>query len=220
MQTTVSDLIQILTQLNTGNPNAGNTAANAAPAAPVAAPASNVAPAAPAAPVAAPAPNVAPAAVVAANAAPAAPAAAPAPNVAPAAQAPFAAVFRCPSCDTVHFLGSVNAPAAVNAAAPAAPGAAPTGSNHAGPSNARNNQAGPSNTAGRWYSVTRGRQIGVFRDWYGVVDPLVNGVPDWRCKSFSTYAAAANHFNAHFAAGAAHVYTEPSVEAVDAADSE
>ncbi|KDQ22298.1 hypothetical protein PLEOSDRAFT_171716 [Pleurotus ostreatus PC15] len=225
--TTVSDLIQFLTQLNTGNaapaPNAvpapavAPATANVAPAPAVAPAAANVAPApavAPAAANVAPAPAVAPAADVA-------PAVAPAANVAPApanapgnaAQAPFSAVFQCPNCDTVHFLGPVNVSAVPGAApAPAAnPGlaalAVPVG-----------NQASPSNTAGRWYSVTHGRQIGVFRDWYGVVEPLVNGVPDWRCKSFSTYAAAANHFNTHLAAGMARVYNEPSVEAGDAVD--
>ncbi|KAF9491432.1 hypothetical protein BDN71DRAFT_1433942 [Pleurotus eryngii] len=60
----------------------------------------------------------------------------------------------------------------------------------------------------RWYSVTYGQKIGVFRDWYGVVEPLVNGVPGWKCKSFSTLAAATTHFNACAAAGITGVHVD------------
>ncbi|KAL4256455.1 hypothetical protein AB1N83_012230 [Pleurotus pulmonarius] len=68
--------------------------------------------------------------------------------------------------------------------------------------------ASPAGAPGRWYAVTVGRQIGVFQDWYGVVEDLVQGVPGWRCRAFSTYAAAQLHFNAQVLAGATRVHTD------------
>ncbi|KDQ25252.1 hypothetical protein PLEOSDRAFT_1106192 [Pleurotus ostreatus PC15] len=64
-----------------------------------------------------------------------------------------------------------------------------------------------SSSPGRWYAVTVGRQIGVFQDWYGVVEPLVQGVPGWRCRAFGSYEAAQIHFNAQVLAGATRIHT-------------
>ncbi|KAF9491501.1 hypothetical protein BDN71DRAFT_1433934 [Pleurotus eryngii] len=65
--------------------------------------------------------------------------------------------------------------------------------------------AGPNSC---WYSVTFSQQIGVFHDWFGVVEPLVNGVPGWKCKSFSTLAGATTHFNACATASVTGVYVD------------
>ncbi|KAF4568577.1 hypothetical protein EYR36_010589 [Pleurotus pulmonarius] len=163
----------------------------------------------------------------------------------------FAAMFRCPNCDTVHFLSPINGPPpVVPPIVPSAPpasqaatsaGAAgvtpyvppfgaylfgPSASQFSAPPSTPSSRSiapastpgcadpgsvppmTPSMSSGRWYSVTYGRQIGVFQDWFGVVEPLVSGVPSWKCKSFSTLAAATAHFNAHVAAGQTGIYVD------------
>ncbi|KAF9487544.1 hypothetical protein BDN71DRAFT_1436768 [Pleurotus eryngii] len=43
---------------------------------------------------------------------------------------------------------------------------------------------------------------------YGIVEPLINGVPGWKCKSFSTLAVVTTHFNACAAAGITGVHID------------
>ncbi|KAF9495379.1 hypothetical protein BDN71DRAFT_1506731 [Pleurotus eryngii] len=149
----------------------------------------------------------------------------------------FFAVFRCPGCDSVHFMGPVNptvapVPASSDAppppgtpaqmtpclAAPSMPSAESTMSSSCGcgsfispPGSPSGNTIASSSSASTnscWYSVTYGQQIGVFHDWYGVVEPLVNGVPGWKCKSFSTLAVVTTHFNACAAASIIGVHVD------------
>ncbi|KAF7424664.1 hypothetical protein PC9H_009974 [Pleurotus ostreatus] len=277
MQTTVGDLINHLSQLDLSTvmvlpPSlsalvAGTTTPIPAPAA---APAAVVAPAVP------------PVATTAATQGPGVPS----PTVGTLPITAFAAVFRCPTCDAVHFMTPINnppvstspphttaspAPAVVPAPpstpAPAArsttvspapavvpappstpapasrsttvspapvvvpaPPSTPTptpaipllpstpsfplmsaatssnfGTPPSTPGHALSSTAGNN---GRWYAVTYGRQIGVFRDWYGIVEPLVANVPHWKCRGFSTLAAATAHFNERVNAGAAGIYVD------------
>ncbi|KAF4570918.1 hypothetical protein EYR36_001813 [Pleurotus pulmonarius] len=231
--TTVADLIAMLSQLDASlvtalppslsalvgaQPGATNTQAPA-----VAGPA--VAAAAPA--TAVPATTQPPAAPAAAQPAPA--------TTTAAAPAAFVGVFRCPNCETVHFMAPIaeaspapSPPPAPNPAAEPAAAAVPSlapsisqapscsaSSSTAPAANAASanfvpppSTPGPSTPSGRWYSVTYGRQVGVYQDWFGVVEPLVIGVPNWKCKAFSTFAAANNHFNAYSAAGLVRVFVD------------
>ncbi|KAF9493994.1 hypothetical protein BDN71DRAFT_1432076 [Pleurotus eryngii] len=200
-------------------------------------------------------------AVAPATAAPVTPAATatvqPAPTMTmPVAPAAFAAIFRCPNCNTIHFMAPVanSSPALNSSPAPSPPptpnpGSMPTTPTNIGGSTstlsptttaalscatsslaasisqapscsassstapaanmANANFIPPPNTTGScWYSVMFGCQVGVYQDWFGIVEPLVNSVPGWKCKSFSIFAAANNHFNAHSTAGLVRVYVD------------
>ncbi|KAJ8690404.1 hypothetical protein PTI98_011832 [Pleurotus ostreatus] len=183
MQNPAVDLT-VLSELNQqlALAQAANQAARANGAAETA-PTASVAPALPA-PVAANA-NDAPA-QVAANT-----------NAAPIANTP-ARYFQCPNCDTLHQLVVAASPAAAPLAVSAMPVAAPC------------TPAGPStvNDAGSWYSVTRGRQVGVFRGWNTIVASLVEGVPRWRCKRFTTEQQAQAHFNHALVTNDVHIYND------------
>lgn len=44
--------------------------------------------------------------------------------------------------------------------------------------------------AHRFYAVVKGRQTGVFNDWFSQVEPLVNGYPGAVFKGFSSHEQA------------------------------
>ncbi|KAG9222041.1 hypothetical protein CCMSSC00406_0008026 [Pleurotus cornucopiae] len=171
---------------------------------------------------------------VAAAAAPAT-ASAPAATPAPAETHGDAAstLFQCPSCLAVHSvtpiisdisdgesphpdagepteLGAAPAPALVlisvvpqtDANAPPMPGVVLMAPIAAG--------ADAGSLASPWYAVTTGLQVGVFSDWNNVVHPLVKGVPNWRCKRFTTFELARRSFNLELTRGGVRIYADPA----------
>ncbi|KAJ8688798.1 hypothetical protein PTI98_000461 [Pleurotus ostreatus] len=117
-------------------------------------------------------------------------------NANPTANAP-AGYFRCPNCDTLHQLVVAAAsPAAASAGTPVA-----SACSSSSPSSTAND-------AGSWYSVTRGRQVGVFRGWDTIVASLVEGVPRWRCKRFATEQQAQAHFNRCLMMNDVHIHND------------
>ncbi|KDQ25220.1 hypothetical protein PLEOSDRAFT_1106161 [Pleurotus ostreatus PC15] len=134
---------------------------------------------------------------------PAAPAPAPAAvnvNVTPTGAA--AGYFRCPNCNVLHPLAVVAGPVPKTPAGDG--GTAPAGGPPTVPATP---VAGTSAETGSWYSVTRGREVGVFRGWDVIVSSLVEGVPRWRCKHFATEQQAHAHFNRALLLNDVHIHS-------------
>ncbi|KDQ29895.1 hypothetical protein PLEOSDRAFT_157607 [Pleurotus ostreatus PC15] len=109
--------------------------------------------------------------------------------------------FRCPNCDVTHPL-TVSLDVSTN-----------TTTDNSGPCSAAapgsSSSANQSANHGRsWYSVTRGRQVGVFQGWDDLVCSLVQGVPRWRCKRFATEQQARIHYNHALMMDDVHIHTD------------
>ncbi|KAF4573632.1 Ribonuclease H1 N-terminal domain-containing protein [Pleurotus pulmonarius] len=125
-------------------------------------------------------------------------------NVAPTGAA--VGYFRCPNCNVLHPLAVVAGPVP---ATPAGDGGTAPPAPVAGPSTLPATPvAGTSTDTGAWYSVTRGREVGVFRGWDAIVSSLVEGVPRWRCKRFATEQQAHAHFNRALLLNDVHVHSD------------
>ncbi|KAF9496305.1 hypothetical protein BDN71DRAFT_1589011 [Pleurotus eryngii] len=200
----------------------------AAASAPGAPPTSATSVASAAAPVATPAaaPVAAPVATPAA-----APAAAP---VGSANGNVASTIFQCPSCLAVHSITPIpldgespqpdadespelNADAATASAHVLIPVVAQTDANANAPPTPGVVRMPPiaagadiGSLASPWYAVTTGVQVGVFSDWTNVVQPLVRGIPNWRCKRFATFELARRSFNLALTRGSVRIYADPT----------
>ncbi|KAG9221424.1 hypothetical protein CCMSSC00406_0008320 [Pleurotus cornucopiae] len=110
------------------------------------------------------------------------------------------AVFRCPSCDAVHYFTPSGATPSDSSANQSAP------SNAGTPQVVRTGHfsAATGDAGSRWYGVVVGRQVGVFQNWQDLVEDLVTGVPGCKYKGFPSFAAAERFFLDHISMARVH----------------
>ncbi|KAF9491275.1 hypothetical protein BDN71DRAFT_1453198 [Pleurotus eryngii] len=111
------------------------------------------------------------------------------------------AVFRCPSCDAVHYLiPSQSGPSDTNNGGASSVSTVASGSTAVSPSNVLRTghfSAATGSAGDRWYGVVVGRQVGVFQNWQDLVEDLVAGVLGCKYKGFSSFTAAERFFLDH-----------------------
>ncbi|KAG6884099.1 hypothetical protein C0992_006995 [Termitomyces sp. T32_za158] len=108
-------------------------------------------------------------------------------------------VYTCPTCHT-----PLATPTLTMASAPVAPPTTPvTAIIDIIPTSATG-ATSSTNSSDTWYTITIGRNVGVFQGWLNV-GPLVNGVTGFCVKKFSTRAAAMAAFQQAEGAGLVQV---------------